>query len=61
VLARAQRRDDVLGVEGCRRDDEDRLQVAVSQQRFVIAMEAGNAERIARPGDLLGNGAAGGE
>ncbi len=58
VLARLQSRDDLLGMKRGRRDQEDRVDVALREHHFIIRVEVAHAERFSRPGQLFGERAA---
>ena len=61
MLARQQAVDDLLRMKRRGRDQENRLHVGLRKHRMVIAMQIRNAKRIARPRQLLVDGAARGD
>src|SRR6185503_2666049 len=61
VLARLQALDDLRGMQRRRRDQEYRFDFRVGQHRRVFGVAARDAELLLRPGELFGDGAAGGD
>ena len=61
VLARLQALDDLRGMQRRRRDQEHRIDFRVGQHRRVVGVAARDAELLLRPGELFGDGAAGGD
>ena len=61
VLAGAQRRDDLVGVQRRRRDQEHRVEPRMREHRVVVLEHVRDAEHVTRPCALVGDRAAGGD
>ncbi len=58
VLAGLQRGDDLVGVQRRRRHQDDRVESGVCEQLREVGVRGRDAERVARPGEFVGDRAA---